>query len=44
MSGNLIDTNVVVKIFRGDSDIEQILDNINPEKIFISVISVRELY
>jgi len=44
MSGNLIDTNVIVKIFRGDSDIEQILDSIDPEKIFISAISVGELY
>jgi tRNA(fMet)-specific endonuclease VapC len=44
MSGNLIDTNVIVKIFRGDNDVEQILDNIESEKIFISVISVGELY
>jgi len=44
MNGNLIDTNVIVKIFRGDNDTEQILDNINPEEIFISVISLGELY
>jgi predicted nucleic acid-binding protein len=35
---------VIVKIFRGDSDTEQILDNIDPEKIFISTISLGELY
>jgi predicted nucleic acid-binding protein len=44
MNGNLLDTNVIVKIFRGDEETAKVLDSIPVEDVYISAITLGELY